>query len=176
MVREHASRTRLRALASERPLDAIAAATRLRRRPSAILSAAEVGLLTAELRRIMAGSFPGLRAGALVRSEDTIRWHSLGARCREARGPRSIRDVSGALDIPQYRLNAIERGRLSEIRGDLARRFFRFLDIDTWVARWRRANRELATKAGVADLQGRVPRRRDADPNRHTETREAWRR
>jgi hypothetical protein len=43
------------------------------------------------------------RASALARSEDTIRWHPLGARCREARGPRSIRDVSLALAIPQYR-------------------------------------------------------------------------
>ena len=135
MDRERTSRTRLRARAAERALEATAAARRLTRRPSAILSAADVGLLSGELRRIMAASFPGLPASALARSEDTIRWHSLGARCREIRGPRSIRDLSAALAIPQYRLNAIERGRLTEIRGDLARRYFRFLGMDTWVAR-----------------------------------------
>jgi hypothetical protein len=59
----------------------------------------------------MAASFPILPASALAQSEDTIHWHSLGARCREARGPRSIRDVSVALAIPQCRLNAIERRR-----------------------------------------------------------------
>jgi hypothetical protein len=44
--------------------------------------------------------------------------------------------------------------------------------MDTWVARWRRANRELAARAGLADLEGRAPRRSDAGPKRRTETRE----
>jgi hypothetical protein len=176
MDRERTSRTRLRARAAERAPDATAAARRLTQRPSTILSAADVGLLTAELRRIMTASFPGLPASALARSEDTIRWHPLDARCREARGPRSIRDVSVALGIPQYRLNAIERGRLSEIHGDLARRYFRFLGMNTWVARWCRANRELAARAGLADLEGRAPRRSEAGLKRRTETRETGRR
>ncbi len=133
MDRERTSHTRLRARAAERARAATAAARRLTHRPSAILSAADVGLLTCELRRIMAASFPGLPASALARSDDTIRWHPLGARCREARGPRSIRDVSVALAIPQYRLNAIERGRLSEIREDLARRSF---GSSAWTRGW----------------------------------------
>ena len=171
MDRERTTRTRLRARAAGRALDATAAARRLTHRPSAILSAADVGVLTGELRRIMAASFPGLPASALARCEDTIRWHPLGARCLEARGLRSIRDVSVALGIPQYRLNAIERGRLSEIHGDLARSYFRFLGMDMWVARWCRANRELAARAGLATLEGR-PRRSDAGRKRRAETRE----
>ena len=171
MDREGTSRTRLPARAAKRALDATAAARRLNHRPTAILSATDVGLLTGELRRIMAASFPGLPASALARSEDPIRWHPLGARCREARGPRSIRDISVALDIPQYRLNAIERGRLSEIDEDLARRYFRFLGTSTWVARWCRANRELAARAGLATLEGR-PRPSDAGRKRRAETRE----
>ena len=166
MDRERTSRTR----AAERALDATAAAARLTHRPSAILSAADVGLLTGALRRIMTASFPRLPATALARSEDTIRWHALGARCPEARGSRSIRDVSLALAIPQYRLNAIDRGRLSETRGDLAWRYFRFLGMDTWVTRWCRANRELAARAGLADLEQRAPRRREPGPKRRTET------
>jgi hypothetical protein len=176
MDRERTSRTRLRARAAERALDATAAARRLTHRPSTILSAADVGLLTTELRRIMAASFPGLPAGALARNEDTVRWHSLGDRCREARGPWSIRDVSVALAIPQYRLNAIELGRLSEIHADHARRYFRFLGMDTWVASWCRANRELAARAGLADLEARASRRSDAGPKRRTETQETGRR
>ncbi|HLG56807.1 MAG TPA: type II toxin-antitoxin system HicB family antitoxin [Vicinamibacterales bacterium] len=158
--------------AAGRALEATAAARRLTHRPSAILSAADVGVSTGELHRILAASFPGLPASARARCEDTIRWHPLGARCREARGPRSVRDVSVALGIPQYRLNAIERGRLSEIHGDLARRYLRFLGMDTWVARWCRANRELAARAGLADVEGRAPRRSDAGPKRRSETRE----
>ena len=96
-VPEDGARTDPRTCAAERTLDATAAARRLTKRPRAILSAADVGPLTDELRRIMAASFPGLPASALARSGDTIRWHALGARCREARGPRNIRDVSVAL-------------------------------------------------------------------------------
>jgi hypothetical protein len=113
MDRERTSRTR----AAERALDATAAAGRLTHRLSAIHSVADVGLLTGELRRIMAASFPGLPATALARSEDTIRWHALGARCREARGSRSIRDVSVALAIPQYRLTRSNGGDCRNPRG-----------------------------------------------------------
>ena len=43
-------------------------------------------------------------------------------------------------------VDAIERGQLREIRPDLARRYFHFLAIEAWVARWCRANRELARR------------------------------
>jgi hypothetical protein len=87
--------------------------------PCAILNTAEVRLLDREVRGVIA-SYPGLEAH-LDRSEDSIRWHALGA---VRRGPRctGIREVSVALRIAQYRLWAIERGHLSEVRPDLARR------------------------------------------------------
>lgn len=125
--------------------------------PCAILNTAEIRLLDREVRGVIA-SYPGLEAH-LDRSEDPIRWHALGARCAAARGARGIRDVSVALRIPQYRLWAIERGHLSEVRPDLARRYFRFLGIEAWVARWRRANPELARRAGLLD---NAPQRRRA--------------
>jgi hypothetical protein len=153
-----------------RALDATAAAERLTHRPSAILSAADVGLLTGELRRIMAASFPGLPTTALARSEDTIRWHALGARCREAHGSRSIGDVSVALAISPIPTKRDRTGRLSETRGDLAWRYFGFLGMDTWVTRWCRANRELVARAELADLEQRAPRRREAGRKRRTET------
>jgi hypothetical protein len=115
----------------------------------AILNTAEIRLLDREVRGVTA-SYPGLDA-RLDRSEDSIRWHALGARCAVARGARGIREVSVALGIPQYRLQAIERGHLSEVRPDLARRYFHFLGIEAWVARWRRANRELARRVGLQD-------------------------
>jgi len=55
--------------------------------------------------------------------------------------------------IPQYRLRAIESGYLPEIRPDLARRYFRVLEIEDWVARWCKANRELATRAGLLNAE-----------------------
>ena len=125
--------------------------------PCAILNIAEIRLLDREVRVLIA-SFPGLEAH-LDHSEDAIRWHALGARCAEARGARGIRDVSVALGVPQYRLRAIERGHLREVRPDLARRYFHFLGIEAWVARWRRANPELARRAGLLD---NAPERRRA--------------
>lgn len=123
---------------------------RLAKDPSAILNDAEVRVLDREVRRARLASFPGIEAH-LDHGEDSTRWHALGARCRQARDARGIRDISVALAIPQYRLRAIEGGLLKEVRADFARRYFRFLGIDAWVADWCRANRELATRVGLLD-------------------------
>jgi hypothetical protein len=85
-------------------------------------------------------------------------------RCAQARGTRGIRDIAVATGIPQYRLRAIETGRLTEFRLGLAGRYFRFLGIETWIAQWCRANRELATRVGLLDAgprdrRARQPRR-----------------
>jgi hypothetical protein len=40
---------------------------------------------------------------------------------------------------------------MREVRVDLALRYFHFLGLDVWVADWCRANRELATRAGLLD-------------------------
>ena len=116
----------------------------------------------------MADSLPGLPAEALDRSEDVIRWHSLGARCKDARGARGLRDAAVASGIPQYRIRAIESGHRSEIRPDVAQRYFRFLGIEDWVARWWRANGELATRAGLLgpEQHRASSRRRRADGRR----------
>jgi len=127
---------------------------------SAILNAAEIRLLHRELQRVLVASFPALRTNLAAHSEDTIRCHALGARCAQARGGRGIRDVSVALGMPQYRLRAIEGGRLREFRVDLARRYFHFLGIEDWVARWCRANRDLATRVGLLDGRRRDRRAR----------------
>jgi hypothetical protein len=123
---------------------------KLAKDPCAILSSAEIRMLDGEVRRALVASFPGIEVH-LGPSEDSTRWHALGARCSHARGARGIRDVSAALDIPQYRLRAIEGGLLREVRADLARRYFHFLGIDAWVADWCRANRELATRVGLLE-------------------------
>lgn len=130
---------------------------KLSKNPCAILSDAEIQLLDREVRRAMIGSFPGIEAH-LGPSEDSIRWHALGARCRQARRARGVREVSVAVGIPQYRLRAIESGFLQDLRADLAHRYFRFLGINAWVADWCRANRALATRVGLLD--GARPRRR----------------
>jgi hypothetical protein len=99
--------------------------------PCAILNATEIRLLEREVQRVLVSSFPDLQAQILDHSEEAIRWHALGARCAEGHGARGIRDVSVSLGIPQYRLRAIEGGRLKEFRANLARRYFHFLAIDS---------------------------------------------
>jgi hypothetical protein len=135
--------------------------------PCAILAAAEARLLDREVRRVLWSSFPGIEAH-LTHSEDSARWQALGARCQHARGARGIRDVSVALGIPQYRLQAIEGGCLKEVRVDLARRYFRFLGIDERVAtwcRWRRASVSWMAAAHGRALDGS---RRVDETNRET--------
>lgn len=119
--------------------------------PCAILTGSEIRLLDREVRRALRSSFPEIDARFLERSKDTIRWHPLAARCREARGSRGIRDVSVATGIPQYRLRAFEGCHPGELRAELAWRYFRFLGIDAWVTRWCRANRALAARVGLTD-------------------------
>lgn len=80
--------------------------------------------------------------------------------CRQAHGARGIRDRSIALASSQYRLRAVENGRLTEFRADLARRDFHFLGRDNWVAKWRRANQQLGTRMGVLDGGRTRPRHR----------------
>lgn len=130
---------------------------RLEKDPCAILGTREVRLLDREVRRALLASFPGIEP-YLTQSEDMTRWQALGARCRQARGARGIRDVSLVSGIPQYRVRAIESGHLKQVRADLARRYFRFLDIETWVARWCCVNRDLARRLGLLDGPSQNPR------------------
>ncbi len=134
-------------------------AKKLARDPCAILTASEMRVVNREVRRVLVSSFPGIEAH-VSHSEDSTRWHALGEPCRQARGAREIRDVSVALGIPQYGLRAVEAGLLREVRGDLARRYFRFLGIDEWVATWCRANRDLASRVGLLDSARARSRRR----------------
>ena len=117
--------------------------------PSAILNEAEVRLLNRELQRVIASSLAAVPTDMIDRADDAIRWHALGVRCAQARGARGIRDAAIALGIPQYRLRAIESGRINEFRLDFAKRYFRFLAIEEWVERWCRANRKLASRIGL---------------------------
>ena len=54
---------------------------------------------------------------------------------------------------------SIEGVGLTGFRVNLARRYFRFLGIEAWVAKWCHANRELASRVGLLDV---TPRERGA--------------
>jgi hypothetical protein len=121
------------------------------RKRTSILNDEEVEFLMNEISLALGEKTMGVvRSLGLVPS-DGVRWGSLQARCEEERERRglSLKDVSRELKIPQYRLRAIEGGRLKELRPNLAHRYFRYLGIDSWVRRWSRANDELARRSGI---------------------------
>jgi hypothetical protein len=121
---------------------------KLQRDSTALLGERDVSLLAAEVRAAFAASFPHVPIEMAGGVEDLVRWQPLGARCREARAGRgwSYRDASAATSIPQYRIKAVEEGRLREVKPDLARRYFVALGMDGWVAGWARANQDLAAR------------------------------
>lgn len=133
---------------------------KLARDRTTILSGSDVQLLNRQVRRALADSFPDVPEHALDLSEDLVRWSALGAKCKAARGVRGIREMSVVTGIPQYRLRALESGHLSEIHPALARRYFRHLGIEGWVAQWCGANRKLARRAGLLDRVGSPARQR----------------
>ena len=84
-------------------------------------------------------------------SRDHLRYHPLGASCREARERRglTVRDTARQLRAPQYRLRAIENATFGEIEPKLLKHYIGFLKLDSWLARWARANPEMARRLGV---------------------------
>ena len=71
---------------------------------AAILSPAEVRILVREVRRLLGPAIDDSPVGATIRVEDSVRWASIGKRCRQARAERglSIKHASVALGVPQY--------------------------------------------------------------------------
>jgi transcriptional regulator with XRE-family HTH domain len=128
---------------------------KLKRNPTAILLDDEIAILMREALEMMPElSLLAESTGTFF--EDGFRWSSLGARCKQARAERgiSIKDAAARLKIPQYRVAAVEEGRLRELVSDLAWKYFDFLGVDPWVKKWIRANRELASRAGLAPNRG----------------------
>ncbi len=120
------------------------------RRKTSLLTDEEVDFVTGMMLEVFDDSFgenPFITAESI---EKTVRWSPLRVRCEREREKSglSLKDAAKQLKIPQYRLKAIENGELRSFDPEMARKYFRFLGIERWVARWRKANRELAERAG----------------------------
>lgn len=124
---------------------------KLRRNNASILTDAEVRLVTAEIKRLLGWEATELLQGSRIRPQDTIRWSSLKTRCEQARAERglTLKEAAVALKVPRYRLEAVEAGRLGELKPEIAHRYFSFLGIELWVKRWLRANPGLARRTGL---------------------------
>ncbi|MDE2059203.1 MAG: hypothetical protein KGL31_09220 [candidate division NC10 bacterium] len=126
-------------------------ARKLRRNPAGILKEDEVQVLVTEARRLFGAELEERLGVGTPRFEDHVRWRAVEARCCQARAEKGMdtRSAATAAKIPRYRVEAVEQGRLSDLRPDLAWRYFTFLGIDRWVRRWARANSTLAERAGI---------------------------
>ncbi|MCI0569099.1 MAG: hypothetical protein L0Z52_13070 [Acidobacteria bacterium] len=148
--------------------DSARLARKLKRNPAAILGAREVRLLACAAEQLWRESFPRWSAlnaedGLSLRVGVSIRWGSLGARCRQAREQMQLDEKAAAkhAGLPWYRVKAIEHGRFGEFQPDHAWRYFESLGIKAWVGRWCRANAELAEHVGIRPARSRpAPRDR----------------
>jgi hypothetical protein len=83
--------------------------------------------------------------------EKTIRFHAVAAKVRERREDRgeSVKEAAGHLRVPQYRVRAIEDGHIREVDPGILVSYTAYLGLETWLARWKRANRTLAQGLGL---------------------------
>ena len=116
-----------------------------------ILSDDEVKILLEMMLDVM--PYPAKEMFVLnnINPEDSIRMQSLTKTFRNARemGNQTLKDVSGKTKIPQYRIRAIEEGKLSEIKPKLLRQLSQYYDLDEWCLRWAVKNTELASGLGM---------------------------
>ncbi|MCK4412987.1 MAG: helix-turn-helix domain-containing protein [Candidatus Eisenbacteria sp.] len=118
-----------------------------------ILTDSQVRTLAKQLRGFLAQSFPGIDSSGHD-PETSIRMMALSAKCKEAREKRalSIKDVAAQLRVPQYRIKAIEKPSMRELKPDYLKAFVEFLGLKRWVRRWVAANAELAERLGIHDI------------------------
>lgn len=110
-----------------------------------ILSDHEVKFLTSAIRKC----FPKIFDGSIMPSgfdlEALVRFDAVAQRCRIARESRglTIKEVASNLNVPQYRLKAIEAGHLRELRPAILEKYLGFLSLQRWFARWAKVNQAL---------------------------------
>jgi hypothetical protein len=120
-------------------------------RDTRILADSEVKALAKAVCAMLGPTFSKISPDFARRAEDTIRFHAVAAMfagSRESRG-LSVKQVATPLRVPQYRLKAIERPRLSEVRAEILGRYAAFLGLEDWMKAWVTANPRLAARLGL---------------------------
>ncbi len=127
------------------------------RNKTSILTDEEVTRAAMSLREMLGPAFAEFIDRSPGAMEDSIRWSAVGAKCENERLKRgwSLKEAAAKLHVPKYRLEAIEKRRLRELKPEVARRYFSLLCIEPWVGRWARAHPDLAGRAGIAPSRRR---------------------
>lgn len=86
-----------------------------------------------------------------INPEDSIRIRSLSKSFQKARetAKEMLKDTSSKTKIPQYRIRAIEEGKLAEIKPEFLKQLSRYFGLDEWCSRWATVNTELASGLGM---------------------------
>ncbi len=125
--------------------------TQRRIKQTTILTRREIGLAVEGIRKMLGPEIMSTLSSHSLGPRDHVRYHPVGASCREARERRgvTVRDVARQLRVPQYRIRAVENASLREIEPTILKQYAGFLKLDAWLARWVRANPDLARRLGV---------------------------
>jgi hypothetical protein len=85
------------------------------------------------------------RFGGIQRQKDLIRFMPVAERCKEARKEKSlsIKETASLLNVPQYRIKAIEDSRVTEIKHDVLQKNIDFLGLQKWFKRWLKNNADV---------------------------------
>lgn len=136
-----------------------------------ILTDTQVELLTEVVHEILGPAFVDAAKRLDVDTAQHLRFHAVAARCAAARERLGldVKQVATRLGVPQYRVKAIERGCLSEIRADVLTSYTAFLSLDSWLRRWVDANPALAVDLGLVRSHS-APRASRAQSSRKGDT------
>lgn len=94
---------------------------------------------------VLGPDFKRLAKRYSINVTDIIRFYPVSQRCRTKREKKglSFKQISSALNIPQYRLKAIESTSVRDINVDVLERYIDFLELNSWFAYWKRKNQDL---------------------------------
>jgi len=124
-----------------------------KKRLKEILSEPEIEEYSKALRELFGHDFPNILKERATIAEDTIRKHSLITKFKDTREKKglTIKEVSSELQIPQYRLKAIEQGYGSELKPEMFWKYCEFLDISGFVQKWIDQNQDLSKRLGLLE-------------------------
>ena len=77
-----------------------------------------------------------------------IRFLYISTLCREKRQERglSFKDVSTQLEVPQYRLKAIENNTIREIKPEILEKYIKFLNLQDHFKSWAEKNQDICNQ------------------------------
>ena len=111
-----------------------------------ILTRSQVESVAAGVRRLLGDELGAKISAYGLDVEAMVAFGIVAAHVQQAREAEglTIRDLARELRLAQYRVRAIENGRISEIDSDVLRLVIKRLVLGSWYASWTEANPQVA--------------------------------